>query len=356
MPSLVVLGVVLMAVGALLVALQRRRTPRLRLSNVVSADVVGDLAPLFAHIEQIDAARGGLEQAIDAAVPARGGYSSPSHADVVRAYAVARDRLTDFFHTYLRRPPSDPLTRLAALSRCVDETLAMAEEPRPLLDEADAGEHPVVDAREDLLRRLDFLGGALRWDRRRLPAAAPLGGELSAVVRELKRGVTAYVDALRPLLVTRRRRGPVRSRKKRTELAHIIFLAEKEVAAAEALLARGAPVEALRTLAGVRLPKVAGPTADAAFAVACRAAAAGLRMDAAAREVAVAQLGEQCGVIIDQHVDTLLAAVAADAEGRRLLHRSAQRSVQASADQDGAQDTADATEQADERAGVLPGR
>ena len=169
MPSLVVLGVVLMAVGALLVALQRKRTPRLRLSNVVSADVVGDLAPLFAHIGQIDAARGLLDQAIDSAVPARSGYASPSHADVVRAYAVARDRLADFSHTYLHRPPSEPLTRFAALSRCVDQTLAGAQEPWPSPDEADAAEPPAVETREDLLRRLDFLGGALRWDRRRLP-------------------------------------------------------------------------------------------------------------------------------------------------------------------------------------------
>ena len=121
----------------------------------------------------------------------------------------------------------------------------------------------------------------------------------------------------------------MRSRKKRAELAHIIFVAEKEVVAADALLARGAPVEALRTLAGVRLPKVAGPTADAAFTVACRSAAAGLRVDTAAREVTLGQLVEQCGEILDKHVDALLAAVAADAEARRLLHRSARRSVQA---------------------------
>lgn len=325
MPSLVAFGAVLMVIGAVLVALQRKRTPRLRLSNVVSADAVGDLSPLFAHIERIDSARGRLDQAIDAVVPVRNGYSPPpTPADVVRAYAVARDRLVDFSRVYLRRPPSDPLTRFAALSHCVDETLAM-EESRRSTDET--GEP--VDAREDLLRRLDFLGGALRWDRRRLPAAAPSGSELSVVVRELKRGITAYVDALRPLAASRRRRGPVRSRKKRAELAHIVFVAEKEVVAADALLARRAPVEALRTLAGVRLPKVAGPTADAAFTVACRSAAAGLRVDTAAREVTLGQLVEQCGEILDNHVDALLAAVAADAEARRLLHRSARRSVQA---------------------------
>jgi hypothetical protein len=346
MPDLVLVGVILMLVGALLVALQRKRTPPPRLSNVVSADVVGDLTPLFAQIEQIDAARGRLDHAIDTVVPVRNGQSPPpTHADVVRAYAVARDRLTDFSHEYLRKSPSDALTRFATLSRWVDDTLATQEERMPSPDEGGAGEY--VDAREDLLRRLDFLGGALRWDRRRLPAAAPIGSELGVVVRELKRGITAYVDALRPLLATRRRRGPVRSRKKRAELAHIIFLAEKEVAAAEALLARGAPVEALRTLGGVRLPKVAGPTADAAFTTACRTAAAGLRVDAAAREVALNELVEQCGEVLDQHVDALLSAVAVDAEGRRLLHRSARRSVQATAGED--------EEPADERAGALPG-
>jgi len=307
MPSLVAFGAILMVIGAVLVALQRKRTPRLRLSNVVSADVVGDLSPLFAHIERIDSARGRLDQAIDNVVPVRYGYTSPpSRADVVRAYAMACDRLVDFSRVYLRRPPSDSLTRFAALSHCVDETLAV-EESRRSTDET--GEP--VDVREDLLRRLDFLGGALRWDRRRLPAAAPSGSELSVVVRELKRGITAYVDALRPPAAGRR--GPVRSRKKRAELAHIIFVAEKEVAAADALLARGAPVEALRTLGGVRLPKVAGPTADAAFTVACRGAAAGLRVDTAAREVTLGELVEQCGEIIDQHVDALLAAVAAAA-------------------------------------------
>jgi len=109
------------------------------------------------------------------------------------------------------------------------------------------------------------------------------------------------------------------------------------VVAADGLLARGAPVEALRTLSAVRLPRVAGPTADAAFMTACRAATAGLKADAAAREAALAELAEQCGEVIDRHVDALLAAVAADAEGRRLLHRSAARSGRA-AGPDGADD------------------
>lgn len=328
MPSLVVLGAILMIAGAVLVALQGKRTPRLKLSNVMTADVDGDLASLFAHIGQIDAARGRLDYAIDNAVPVRAEYAPPpTDADVVRAYGLAREGLTDFSHTYLRKPPSDTLTRFAALSRCVDDTLALEGPP----DEAAAREHPPVDAREDLMRRLDYLGGALRWDRRRLPAAAPTGGALRAVVRELSRAVTAYLDALRPLLATRRR--PVRSRKKRAVLAQSIFLAEKEVAAAEGLLGRGAPVEALRTLAGVRLRRVGGPTADAAFITACRAAAAGLRADAAARETALGELAEQCGDVVDQHVDALLAAVAADAEGRRLLHRSAQRSARTAANQ-----------------------
>jgi len=81
--------------------------------------------------------------------------------------------------------------------------------------------------------------------------------------------------------------------------------------------------------------------------VARRTAAAGLRVDAAAREVALNELVEQCGEVLDQHVDALLSAVAVDAEGRRLLHRSARRSVQATAGED--------EEPADERAGALPG-
>ena len=94
-------------------------------------------------------------------VPVRNGHRpAAAPADVVRAYAVARDRLVDFSRTYLRRPPSDPLTRFAALSRCVDETLATEEAPGVARESGTA-----VDAREDLLRRLDYLGGALRWDR-----------------------------------------------------------------------------------------------------------------------------------------------------------------------------------------------
>jgi hypothetical protein len=337
MPSLVALGAILMLAGGVLVLLQRKHTPRLRLSNIISADGIGDLDPLFTQIGQVDTARSRLDHAIDGVIPVRAGQptasTQPTRADVVRAYAVARDRLVAFSNTYLHRPPSDPVTRFAALSRCVDETLALEEAP-----EGDADGGTAVDAREDLLRRLDYLGGAVRWDRRRLPAAAPAGGELCAVVRDLKRGVVAYLDALRPLLAAGRRRGPARSRKKRAILAHRIFLAEKDLAAADGLLARGAPVEALRTLSAVRLPRVAGPTADAAFTTACRVAAAGLEADAAARENALSELAGQCGDVLDRHVDALLAAVAADAEGRRLLHRSAERSVRAAADQDGADD------------------
>ena len=63
--------------------------------------------------------------------------------------------------------------------------------------------------------------------------------------------------------------------------------------------------------------------------MACRSAAAGLRVDTAAREVTLGELVEQCGEILDHRVAALLAAVAAAAEAMRLLHRSARRSVQA---------------------------
>jgi len=338
MPSLVVLGAILMVAGGVLVLLQRNHTPRLRLSNVISVDGSGELDPLFTRIGQVASARGRLDLAIDTVIPVRG----PQHSDVGRAYGLAGDRLVDFSHTYLRRPPSEPLMRFAALSRCVDETLALEGTPGP-------GERDDVDAREDLLRRLDYLGGALRWDRRRLPAAAPAGGELVGVVRDLQRAVVAYLDALRPLLAARRR-GPVRSRKKRAVLAQRIFTAEKAVAVADGLLSRGAPVEALRTLSGVRLPRVAGPTADAAFTDACRTAVAGVEADAAARETALGELVEQLGDVLDRHVDALLTAVAADAEGRRLLHRAAQRSERAG------QPVPEQADAAEPRADALPRR
>ena len=338
MPSLVVLGAILMVAGGVLVLLQRNHTPRLRLSNVISVDGSGELDPLFTRIGQVASARGRLDLAIDTVIPVRG----PQHSDVGRAYGLASDRLVDFSHTYLRRPPSEPLMRFAALSRCVDETLALEGTPGP-------GERDDVDAREDLLRRLDYLGGALRWDRRRLPAAAPAGGELVGVVRDLQRAVVAYLDALRPLLAARRR-GPVRSRKKRAVLAQRIFTAEKAVAVADGLLSRGAPVEALRTLSGVRLPRVAGPAADAAFTDACRTAVAGVEADAAARETALGELVEQLGDVLDRHVDALLTAVAADAEGRRLLHRAAQRSERAG------QPVPEQADAAEPRADALPRR
>jgi len=339
MPSLVVLGAILMVAGGVLVLLQRNHTPRLRLSNVISVDGSGELDPLFTRIGQVASARGRLDLAIDTVIPVRG----PQHSDVGRAYGLAGDRLVDFSHTYLRRSPSEPLLRFAALSRCVDETLALEGTPEP-------GERDDVDAQEDLLRRLDYLGGALRWDRRRLPAAGPVGGELVGVVRDLQRAVVAYLDALRPLLAAGRRRGPVRSRKKRAVLAQRIFTAEKAVAVADGLLSRGAPVEALRTLSGVRLPRVAGPTADAAFANACRTAVAGLEADAAARETALGELVEQLGDVLDRHVAALLTAVAADAEGRRLLQRAAQRSERAG------QSVPEQAEAAEPRADALPRR
>ena len=338
MPSLVALGAILMLAGAVLVLLQRKHMPRLRLSNVISVEGSGDLDPLFARIGQVASARGRFDMAIDTVIPVRG----PRHSGVGRPYGLASDRLVDFSHTYLRRAPSEPLLRFSALSRCVDETLALEGTPEP-------GERDGVDAREDLLRRLDYLGGALRWDRRRLPAAAPAGGELVGVVRDLQRAVVAYLDALRPLLAARRR-GPVRSRKKRAVLAQRIFTAEKAVAVADGLLSRGAPVEALRTLSGVRLPRVAGPTADAAFANACRTAVAGLEADAAARETALGELVEQLGDVLDRHVAALLTAVAADAEGRRLLQRAAQRPERAG------QSVPEQAEAAEPRADALPRR
>ena len=85
----------------------------------------------------------------------------------------------------------------------------------------------------------------------------------------------------------------MRSRKKRAVLAQRIFPAEKALVMAYGPPARGAPVEALRTLSAVRLPRVVGPTADAAFTTACRAAVSGLEADAAARETALAELVEQ---------------------------------------------------------------
>ena len=71
MPSLVALGAVLMVAGGVLVLLQRKHTPRLRLSNIISVGGVGELDPLFTHIGQIDTARGRLDQAIDAVIPVR---------------------------------------------------------------------------------------------------------------------------------------------------------------------------------------------------------------------------------------------------------------------------------------------
>ena len=47
MPSLVVLGAVLMVAGGVLVLLQHKHTPRLRLSNTISVAGVGELDPLF---------------------------------------------------------------------------------------------------------------------------------------------------------------------------------------------------------------------------------------------------------------------------------------------------------------------
>jgi hypothetical protein len=196
MPSLVVLGAVLMVAGGVLVLLQRKHTPRLRLSNTISVAGVGELDPLFTRIGQVDSARGRLDHAIDAVIPVRNPQQTlPPRSEVVRAYAAARERLVDFSRTYLRKPPSDPLTRFAALSRCVDDTLAHEEAP---------GEGTAAEAGDDLLRRLDYLGGALRWDRRRLPAAAPVGGELVAVVRDLQRAVARLPRRAAPAA----RRGP----------------------------------------------------------------------------------------------------------------------------------------------------
>ena len=80
MPSLVALGAILMLAGGVLVLLQRKHTPRLRLSNIISAEGVGDLDPLFTRIGQVDSARGRLDQAIDTVIPVRSGQQTPRSA------------------------------------------------------------------------------------------------------------------------------------------------------------------------------------------------------------------------------------------------------------------------------------
>ena len=248
----------------------------------------------------------------------------------MRAYAAARERLVDFSRTYLRKPPSDPLTRFAALSRCVDDTLAHEEAP---------GEGTAAEAREDLLRRLDYLGGALRWDRRRLPAAAPAGGELCAVVRDLQRGVVAYLDALRPLLAAGRRRGPARSRKKRAVLAQRMFLAEKDGGGGRRAAVAGRARRGLRTLSGRAAAAGGGPhrRRRVHHGVPGRRRGPGGGRDGA-RDRGWTSWPSNAATCSTGTSTRCSRPWRRTPRGRRLLHRSAQRSEQEVPEQAGAAD------------------
>ena len=358
MAWLVVLGAILMGSGAFLILLQRRSTADRRPAGAaVSVATLGRFDPVIEHIDQIDEVTARLEQAVDAVVPARGAEGpTPKREDVAAAYAAARERLLELARDHLRRPPSPVVVEFAALTADMVGSLDGSEDPNA--DElaeldaavrrsgwataayvsaveryADERRRRAVSTRRELMRQLQTAGHALRWDRRRMPSATgQLRVEVGEVVHELGQGVAGYVAALRPLTeAAGGGHGQALKRRERAELARRIVEAEMQMAKAEGLVARGAPLEALRTLSAVSVPDRAGRSADAALAMASGAAAAGLRVVAARRDAALGELVAHCAAAVDRHVAVLHDAVLADAEERRRVHRAAFEAVVAAA-------------------------
>jgi hypothetical protein len=360
MAWLVVLGAVLMGSGALLVLLQRRVPGRRPVLAEVSVAATGRFKPLLAHLHEIDDVAARLEQAVDAVVPARGADGqAPTREGVAVAYADVGDRLVGLAKEHLRRPPSAAVTRFVAVSEGVSEAMRDGREDpyagelaeveaavlrsgravetwrRALEQYADERLRRAVAARQELLRALQTFGDALRWDRRRQPSAsAQLRADVGQVVHELGRGISGYLDALRPLAAADG--GRSLKRRERAELGRRIADVERQVAAADAQSAHGAPFDALRALTAVSLPNVAGRSADAALATACGAAAAGLRVVAARRAAELWGLAAHCATAVDRHLTALHDTVAADTEARRRADRAAFEAVVAAAGFDAA--------------------
>jgi hypothetical protein len=362
MAWLVVAGGALMSSGGLLVLLQRRRPTRWPVWSQARVAALGRFGPVFDHIGLIDDATAHLERAVDAVVlPRQGDGGPPRREDVTAAFAIASERLSEFSRLYLRRPPSHAVAQFAALIENLGGLLDDHEDPyaaeltavdaavrlshrgpdelvsydKAVARYADERRRRVETARWVVLRRLDAVGHALRWDRRRLPSAtAQTRADLEAVFRELEGGVAGYVDALRPMTLARSLRGarPALNGRDRTVLALRIAEMEREIAAAAAILARGAPLEALRTLSAVALPPIAGRAADAELKTACEAAAAGLRVVAARREAALGELVAFSAAAVDRALYLLHDALAADAAQRRREHRAAFDAVAAAAE------------------------
>jgi hypothetical protein len=361
MAWLVVLGAALMGSGSLLVLLQRRRPTRWPVWSATSVAALGRFGPVFDHIGLIDNATAHLEQAVDAVVlPRQGDGGPPRREDVIAAFATASDRLGEFSRLHLRRPPPHAVTQFAALSENLGGLLDDREDPyaaeltavdaavrrsrrgpdelasydKAVARYADERRRRVEAARWVALRRLDAVGHALRWERRRLPSAtAQTRADLEAVFRELERGVAGYLEALRPLTLAAgfRGAGPALDRRDRTVLTLRIAEMERQIAAAAAIVARGAPLEALRTLSAVALPTIAGRAADAELKTACGAAAAGLRVVAARREAALGELVAFSAAAVDRALSLLHDGLAADAAERRREHRAAFDAVVAAA-------------------------
>ena len=364
----VVLGAILMDSGILLLLLERWKAVRRPALSRVSAASLGRIGPMLGHIAQVEDEMAGLDRAIDALLPPRAASgvkpTVPGSVEIALAYRSAGAQLASISGAHLRRSPSPAVGRFGALGQGIgsdlddqwdphsEELVALSIALRDLhLSRSNvealgvtpwetAAERYVVErrqraaaARSAVIGHLDAVGDAIRADRKRLgPTGSQTAGYLGEVNRELRQAVVARLDAIRPLLEARRRRGAVCLRRRDREvLVSFMVSAMRQIKAADAAAA-GAPLPSLRMLAALELPSGGGLPPDTAFRAACRAVEAGLRVCARHSDGVLAAQITHYGTTIDAELDRLHTAVTTEAQERRRLHDEAFRAVLEAAD------------------------
>lgn len=321
MPVLVVLGAVLMGSGIVLIFVPRRSKSPRQAWNEFSAASLGRIGRLLDHITRIDGELAGLERAIDAVIPVRSEdeISTACCDEVATAYADACSRLVELSRVNLRAVPSTALMRFTELSGAIGQGH----------DALDNGRHTSATC-ISLLRHLDAVGSAIQSDRRRLRLASePTDVLLRELACALRIALTTHLDTLRTAL-GRRRPGTARALRKRDRAALAAYLDHTQTQLnAGDWLARGDPLAALQALAALPLPLIVGVPPDTAFATACGAVEAGLRVSAAGRDACLDERTAHYGAVVDRHLRDLLTTVAAAAQERRRLDHASPRPTQA---------------------------
>ncbi len=386
----VVLGTILMDLGILLLLAERWKAVRRPALNRVSAASIGRIGPMLGHIAQVEDEMAGLDRAIDALVSPRVAAGSkptvpgnvgvglrpnvpgrvangakptvPGSVEIALAYRSAAAQFAAISVAHLRHSPSPAVARFGALSQDIssdlddqwdphaDELVALSIALRDLhLSRSNvealgvtpwetAAEQYVVErrhraavARTAAIGHLNAVGDAIRADRERLgPTRSQTAGYLREVNRELRQAVVTRLDAIRPLLETKRRRGAASLRRRdRKMLVQFMASAMRQIKAADKT---DVPLPALRMLAALELPSGGGLPPDTAFRAACRAVEAGLRVCVRHSDGVLAAQITHYGTTIDTELDRLHAAITTEAKERRRLHDEAFHAVLEAAD------------------------